>query len=79
MESVTTEEGRNLYVDRRDGQPASKGPFYAVYTTESGDNRWGYFCGNCESLDTAMDAMGRIECNRCGNRRKATRWDASYL
>jgi hypothetical protein len=26
-----------------------------------------------------MDSMGRIVCNNCGNKRKATRWDASYL
>jgi primosomal protein N' len=36
-------------------------------------------CSNCESFDIAMDSMERLECNDCGNQKKPTRWDASYL
>ncbi|WP_245626069.1 DUF5816 domain-containing protein, partial [Haloparvum sedimenti] len=38
----------------------------------------GFYCGNCGSLDTAMDTMGRIECNECGNIRKPEEWDAAH-
>ncbi|HET7324804.1 MAG TPA: DUF5816 domain-containing protein, partial [Halococcus sp.] len=41
-------------------------------------DKYGYFCANCETLDNAMDTMGRVKCNECGNLRKATRWDATY-
>ena len=54
-------------------------PFYRIYETDDRQTPYGWLCGSCNSTDTAMDAMGRIECNECGNRRKATRWDASYL
>jgi hypothetical protein len=30
-------------------------------------------------MDVAVDTMGRIECNDCGNVSKATRWDAAYM
>ncbi len=63
------------------GEPArgSTSPFYAAYADEDATDRYGWYCGNCDSLDNAMDSMGRIVCNNCGNRRKATRWDAAYL
>ena len=32
-----------------------------------------------ETIETAMDPMGRIVCNECGNRHRATRWDAAYI
>ncbi len=54
-------------------------PFYRVYESDNRETPYGWLCGSCNSTDSAMDAMGRIECNDCGNRRKATRWDASYL
>jgi len=58
----------------------TRAPFYTTYKSEDRHDRYAWFCGNCDSIDNAMDAMGRIECNNCGNRRKATRWDASsYL
>lgn len=72
-------DGETLYVSYGEAARGSKAPFYTAYETEEGAERYGWFCGNCESLDNAMDSMGRIECNSCGNRRKATRWDASYL
>ncbi|WP_255169595.1 GNAT family N-acetyltransferase [Natrononativus amylolyticus] len=72
-------DGETLFVSYGEAARGSKAPFYTAYETDSGEERYGWFCGNCNSLDNAMDSMGRIECNACGNRRKATRWDASYL
>ena len=77
---VTTPDGREMYVNEEQVERGSNGPFFTAYTDpEFGEeNKYGYFCANCETLDNAMDAMGRVECNECGNRRKATRWDATY-
>lgn len=77
---VTTPDGREMYVNEEQVERGSKGPFFTAYTDpEFGEeNKYGYFCANCETLDNAMDAMGRVECNECGNLRKATRWDATY-
>lgn len=72
-------DGETIYVSYGEPARGSEAPFYTAYEGENGEDRYGWFCGNCDSLDNAMDAMGRIQCNACGNRRKATRWDASYL
>lgn len=79
VEIITGPADQELFVSFSDAERGAKGPFYAVFTDDALAEKYGFFCGNCESVDTAMDAMGRIECNRCGNKRKATRWDASYL
>lgn len=68
-----------LYIDRNDSERGSMGPFYAVFTDEGRENRYSYVCGNCESLITAMDTMGRLSCDECGNQLKPTRWDAAYM
>ena len=49
-----------------------------MYADDAGETRWGYFCGNCETVNNAMDSMGRIECNECGNMRKPDEWDAAH-
>lgn len=72
-------DGENLYIDYDDHARGSRASFFALYSTPDRTRRYGWFCSNCESADTAMDSMGHIECNECGNRRKATRWDAAYL
>ncbi|WP_290814631.1 GNAT family N-acetyltransferase [Halovivax sp.] len=79
IEAHELEDGATTYVSYGEAARGSKAPFYTAYDSADGDQRYGWFCGNCNSLDNAMDAMGRIECNVCGNQRKATRWDASYL
>ena len=71
-------DGRTVYVDRSLTERGSKAPFYVTFVSESRDTRWGYLCGNCETLDNAMDSMGRIECNVCGNFRKPDQWDAAH-
>lgn len=78
MEGVSIDD-ETLYVSYGEPVRGSEAPFYTAYRDEGGGKRYGWFCGNCDTVDNAMDAMGRIECNVCGNRRKATRWDASYL
>jgi len=78
MNSVTTAEGETVYVSRSEGDRGSKAPFFVAYVTPDRERKYGWLCGNCESLDTAMDTMGRIECTDCGNLRKPTEWDAAH-
>lgn len=79
LEPVELSDGGTVYVSYGEAERGSDAPFYTAYESEDGTARYGLYCGNCDSLDNAMDSMGQIECNRCGNRRKATRWDSSYL
>ena len=72
-------DDRPLYVAYDERERGSDSPFYTAYADADREERYGFFCSNCGGFDTAIDAMGRVECNECGNRRKATRWDASYL
>ena len=78
LEAIRTAEGETIYVDRTTGERGSKGPFFVAYVSEAGEQRWGFLCGNCETVDNAMDTMGRIECNVCGNLKKADEWDAAH-
>ncbi|MFB6200747.1 MAG: GNAT family N-acetyltransferase [Halorhabdus sp.] len=70
---------QTVYVDHDESEGGSEAPFHIVYTDPDREHRYGYYCDNCGRLANAMDAMGRIECSACGNRRKPTRWDAAYL
>ncbi|MFD1588801.1 GNAT family N-acetyltransferase [Halorientalis brevis] len=79
VQPETTADGKTLYVDYSERARGSKGPFYAAYTSRDCESRYGWFCANCASFDTAMDPMGRIVCNECDNQRKATRWDAAHI
>lgn len=72
-------DGETRYINRSESSRGSEAPFFAVFNDKAGEKRYGYFCSNCESLDNAMDSMERIECNECGNKRKAARWDSAYL
>jgi len=78
METLTGPEGETLYVDRREGKRGAKGPFHVVYADGNGTTRWGFFCENCGTVDNAVDAMGRVQCNECSNRTKAEEWDAAH-
>ena len=78
MERRDGPDDRPLFVNRDETETGSKGPFYLVYTDDAGATRWGYFCSNCETFDNAMDTMGRIQCNVCGNVRKPEEWDAAH-
>ncbi|MFC7072546.1 GNAT family N-acetyltransferase [Halovenus rubra] len=71
-------DGTTVYIDHTATESGSLGQFHLVYAEEDGEH-YGYWCAKCESLANAMDAMGRIQCDGCGNTRKPTRWDAAYL
>jgi len=71
-------DGASVHVDHTATEQGSLGEFHLVYAEEDGDH-YGYWCAKCESLANAMDPMGRIQCDGCGNTRKPTRWDAAYL
>jgi ribosomal protein S18 acetylase RimI-like enzyme len=77
--TVEDETGRQLYVDRADSDRGSLGEFHVVFSDPDHTEKYGFHCGNCGALVTAMDSMGRMECDSCGNRRKPTRWDAAYM
>ncbi|MFC7134470.1 MULTISPECIES: GNAT family N-acetyltransferase [Salinibaculum] len=79
MEEVQLDDGTTVYVDHGNEETGSIAPFHVVYTDRNGEDIFGYWCSKCESLANAMDAMGRIQCDECGNARKPTRWDAAYL
>ena len=72
-------EDQTLYVNWAESERGSKAPFYAAYSDEESEDLFGWYCSNCQSFDTAMDSMERLECNDCGNQKKPVRWDASYL
>lgn len=75
----TAPDGERVHVAYDESERGSDGAFYAAYLDEDHEEQYGYFCSSCESLDTAVDTMDRIECNDCGNRGKPSRWDAAYL
>jgi len=77
MESRTTDAGETVYVAEDEAKVGSKGPFYVVYRTSNREERYGYVCSACGTFDNAMDTMGRIVCNECGNTRKPEEWDAA--
>lgn len=78
MERLSTPDGETVYVAPDETERGSDGPFFALYATPDRTARYGYFCGNCDGFDLAMDPMGRIVCNACGNTRKPEEWDAAH-
>lgn len=79
VESYTTEDGEEVYVAFDESDRGDEAPFYVAYLSQDREDRYGFFCGNCESLDVAIDTMDAVECNQCGNRMKPSRWDQVYL
>jgi len=79
LEAIENGDGETVFVDYTESDTGSAGHFYTVYSDEEKSSQYGYFCANCDNLANAMDSMGRIECNHCGNTRKPSRWDAAYL
>ncbi|WP_281193909.1 GNAT family N-acetyltransferase [Halorubrum sp. F4] len=73
-----TADGETVYVAFDEGERGSKAPFYVAYADADHESRYGYFCGNCEGTNVAIDTMDAVECLDCENRRKAARWDAAY-
>jgi len=79
VEERFTSDGQRIYVAFDESDRGSQGPFYVAYSDPDGEDRYSYFCGNCENLDVAVDTMETVVCNACGNRRKPVRWDSAYL
>lgn len=75
---VTAEDGTRLFVARDEAESGVEGPLYVVYRSEARETRWGFWCSNCDSLAVAVDTMGRIRCNDCGNLHRAEEWDAAH-
>lgn len=75
----TATDGEQIYVDFEESSRGSSGPFHPSYLEQDRTQLYGWYCSNCDTTDNAMDSMGHIKCNQCGNLRKATRWDAAYL
>lgn len=78
MERRTLEDGETVYVADDEARVGSAGPFHVVYRDGDREERFGYLCSSCGSIDNAMDTMGRIVCNECGNTRKPEEWDAAH-
>lgn len=78
MDERTGPNGQTLYVATAEAERGAQAPFYVAYSDSEGARRWGYVCGNCESVATAMDSMGRIQCADCGNLKKPEVWDAAH-
>jgi ribosomal protein S18 acetylase RimI-like enzyme len=79
LESIEGPDGEQLFIDYTGGETGVLAPLYPTYRDESLEERYGWFCRNCNSTETSMGSSGRIECSNCENSRKATRWDNSYL
>jgi len=79
LEAIELDEGKTVYIDHENQETGSVAPFYVVYTARDGEDIYGYWCSRCDTTANAMDAMGRIQCDECGNARKPTRWDSAYL
>jgi ribosomal protein S18 acetylase RimI-like enzyme len=79
LRAVELTDGDSVYIDQENQETGSVAPFYAVYTHRDGEEMHGYWCSRCDAAANAMDAMGRIQCDECGNARKPTRWDSAYL
>lgn len=76
MNQRTTEAGETVYVAPDEEEKGSKGPFFVVYRAEDRSDRYGYLCSHCDTLNNAMDPMGRLVCNECGNTKNPEEWDA---
>jgi len=78
MDEVTDADGTPRFVARDEAERGEEAPFFVVYRDEARETRWGFWCSNCESLSVAVDTMGRIRCNDCGNLHRAEEWDAAH-
>ena len=75
----TASDGKTVYINHDTTETGSIAPFHVVYNQRDGSEIYGYWCSKCEEMANAMDAMGRIQCDNCGNARKPSRWDSAYL
>ncbi|GAB7095031.1 GNAT family N-acetyltransferase [Halolamina litorea] len=73
-----TDEGRVVVIATDESEHGTKGPFHPTYVDEAREQRLGWHCGACDSLNVNMGTMGEIVCGNCGNQRRPRRWDAAY-
>jgi ribosomal protein S18 acetylase RimI-like enzyme/ribosomal protein S27AE len=73
-----TVNGRTVYVAHDETVRGANGVFHAVYMDTDRQERYGWAC-SCGNIGVVMDTMERLQCGECGNKSKATRWDAAYL
>lgn len=65
------EDGGDVVIAQDESELGSKGPFYVVYESEDREERWGYYCSNCHTLNDTVDWMKVTRCSECGNLRKS--------
>jgi ribosomal protein S18 acetylase RimI-like enzyme len=75
---MTRHNDRQIYIAHDENVRGSDGVFHAVYLDADREERYGWAC-SCGNVGVVMDTMERLECGECGNKSKATRWDAAYL
>jgi GNAT superfamily N-acetyltransferase/ribosomal protein S27AE len=77
---ATIDGGEEVYVDREEPETGREAPFFPAYSDNEFEDRYGYYCGNCGSLDVLVDEMDRTECNNCGNAHASKEeYDSGYL
>ena len=80
--TIARTDDTEVYLDREDPESGTDAPFVVTYTDADHTERYGYYCGNCGSLDTVVDESEQIECSDCGNShtpRSGEVYDGSYL
>jgi ribosomal protein S18 acetylase RimI-like enzyme len=78
-DSVTIEDDETLSLGEEHYQ-GTEGLFVLTYTDADREERYGYYCTNCETADVSVDTMDRLKCQTCGNTHKPTEdYDGSYL
>jgi len=75
--TTSADDGQTLYVDTDDELSGTAGRFFPAYEDEAHEEQFGYYCGNCGSMDVSVDQMDRYECSNCGNSH-ASRSEESY-
>lgn len=82
VRTATTNDGQQMFLDTDQEESGSAGSFFHAYSDIEQTEPYGYYCGNCGSLDVLMDDMTRMECPDCGNShatRSTGTYDGSYL
>lgn len=77
--SSITVDGESRSVASREEVPGTAAPFYLVYEGDDHEQRVGFFCSQCGTVDVSIDSLDRLECNECGNTHRPDDWDSAYL
>lgn len=74
-----TVEGETRYLDAQAAVAGDKAQMLPVFTDESHEDHYGYYCTNCGTFTDSVDGQGKIVCENCGNEHRPEDWDESYL